>query len=98
MANNHVYLINEKSTNPKFKRKRGYTNKGEEQLEPSLEPKFIKEFQKERLRVDMVSFYSQRKQRNEKRYFKFPQNIDLIRIYFHCVFNLDCKLPQSSAT
>lgn len=89
MANNHVYLINEKSTNPKFKRKRGYTIKEDEQLEPSLEPKSIKEFQKERLRVDMVSFYSQRKQRNEKRNFEFPQNIDLVRIYFHCVFNFD---------
>lgn len=89
MANNHVYLINEKSTNPKFKRKRGYKPKEEEQSEQDLEPKYINGFQKERLRVDSLSFYSQRKQRNKERNIEFPMNIDLIRIYFHCVFNLD---------
>lgn len=87
--NNHVYLINPKSKNDKFKRKRGWKKKEDDEPEETPQPKFIKDFQKERFRVDNISLYSQKKLRNEKREIKFPRYIDLIRIYFHCVFNED---------
>ncbi len=87
--NKHVFLLNEKSDNPKFKRKRGWKDSKEDEVEVPLQPKFIKDFQKENFRNDNISFYAQRKQRNENRLIQFPKNIDLIRIFFHTVFNAD---------
>ncbi len=88
-SNKHVFLINEKSNNPHFKRQRGWTPKKDDEPETPPEPKFIKDFQKERLRADNISFYSQRKLRNETRQIEFPRYIDLVRIYFHTTFNSD---------
>ena len=87
--NNHVFLINPRSENPKFKRQRGWKAKDEDEPEVPQQPKFIKDFQKEGFRANNISFYSQRKHRNEIRAIKFPKNIDLIRIQFHCIFNTD---------
>jgi hypothetical protein len=87
--NKHVFLINEKSDNPKFKRKRGWKDNKENEPEVVPQPKFIKDFQKENFRNDNISFYSQRKLRKESRSIKFPKYIDLIRIFFLTVFNAD---------
>lgn len=87
--NKHVFLINERSDNPNFNRKRGRKpdDKQEEEIPP--QPKFIKDFQKENFRNDNVNFYSQRKLRNESRTIRFPKSIDLVRIFFYTVFNSD---------
>lgn len=87
--NKHVFLINDKADNPKFKRKRG--RKDNEDDEPIIppQPKFIKDFQKERFRTDNITFYAQHKLRKETRQITFPKYIDLVRIYFHTIFNAD---------
>lgn len=87
--NKHVFLNNEKTNNPRFNRQRGWKKKEEDEPEILPQPKFIKDFQKERFRVDSISFYSQRKLRNEIRRIKFPGHIDLVRIFFHTTFNTD---------
>lgn len=87
--NKHVFLINEKAENPNFKRKRGWKNKDIEEPIDTPQPKFIKDFQKERFRADIINFYAQKKLRTESRQIQFPKNIELVRIFFHTVFNLD---------
>ena len=87
--NKHVFLINEKADNPKFKRKRGWKDDDDKEPEVPPQPKFIKDFQKENFRNDNVNFYSQRKLRKENRSVEFPKYIDLVRIFFHTVFNAD---------
>lgn len=87
--NKHVFLINEKADNPKFKRQRGWKNKEDDEPAVPPQPKFIKDFQKERFRADNISFYAQQKLRRETRQIKFPKYIDLVRIYFHTIFNAD---------
>jgi Subtilase family len=87
--NKHVFLLNEKADNPKFKRQRGWKNKEEEEPAIPPQPKFIKDFQKERFRADNISFYAQQKLRRETRQITFPKYIDLVRIYFHAIFNAD---------
>src|SRR4051812_23439472 len=88
-GNKHVFLINEKANNPKFNRQRGRKPNDNEQPEEPPQPKFIKDFQKERLRNDHANFYTQRKSRNESRAIQFPKVIDLVRIHFYAVFNHD---------
>jgi hypothetical protein len=87
--NKHVFLINEKADNPKFNRQRGRKQDDNKESEVLPQPKFIKDFQKESFRNDNVNFYSQRKLRKENRSIVFPKYIDLIRIFFHTVFNAD---------
>jgi hypothetical protein len=87
--NKHVFLINEKTGNPKFNRQRGRKQDDKQEVEIPPQPKFIKDFQKENFRNDNVNFYSQRKLRNENRTVKFPKSIDLVRLFFHVVFNAD---------
>lgn len=87
--NKHVFLINEKANNPKFNRQRGRKPNENQQPEESPQPKVIKDFQKERLRNDHATFYTQRKNRNETRTIQFPKVIDLVRILFFTVFNYD---------
>lgn len=87
--NRHVFLINVRKENPKFKRTRGWKPVEEKDIQNPPQSKFIKDFQKDKLRNDNANFYSQRKNRNENRVIKFPKSIDLIRIYFHTVFNAD---------
>ncbi|SHL89302.1 Subtilase family protein [Chitinophaga jiangningensis] len=88
--NKHVFIINPKADNPSFKRQRGFDPTPETQDEENNEPKFIHEFKKEELRNDYAAFYTQRKSRNENRTIPGPI-IDLIRIYFLCVFGDDLK-------
>jgi len=87
--NKHVFLINEKADNPKFKRQRGWKNKDEDEPIIAPQPKFIKDFQKEKFRSDNISFYAQKKLRKETRKIKFGKYIDLVKIYFHTIFNAD---------
>ena len=70
--NKHVFLNNEMTNNPRFKRQRGWKKKEEDEPEVHPQPRFIKDFQKERFRADSVSFYSQRKLRKETRRIEFP--------------------------
>ena len=91
LNNRHVLLTNPKSQNPKFNRKRGMASEPVENLEPTPEPKFIENYQKDNLRRNNVAFNTQRRSRNENRTIKFEKSIDLIRIYFHLVFNDDLK-------
>lgn len=87
--NKHVFLLNEKANNPKFNRQRGRKPNDNQEPEEPPQPKVIKDFQKERLRNDHATFYSQRKSRNENRSVQFPKVIDLVRIHFYTVFNHD---------
>jgi hypothetical protein len=90
MSENKIVLLkNDKNSNPKFKRSRGYEPKQEiEDLEDE-QIKYIKEAQKEILRDSNIIFYSNQKLRNEKRKIHFEKNIDLIKINFFTIFNKD---------
>jgi hypothetical protein len=91
--NRHVFLNNEKSDRPKFKRQRNIGgNKNTQQDKEVIEdntPKVIHEFQKERLRQFNADLYSKRKLRQENRKIEFPKYIDLIKIKFYNIFGND---------
>ena len=89
--NKHVFLINPKSNKSSFKRQRGFDPEANIQEEEAQPQKFIEEFKKEELRNDQAAFYTQRKYRNEHRSIAIPEVIDLIRIYFFCVFGNDLR-------
>lgn len=91
--NKHVFLNNNQSEKPKFNRQRNVSGSDQEpnEEEEINQPKTIREYQKENLRKDNVSFYSQRRARNSNRTINFPTVIDLIRIYFYTTFNNNLK-------
>lgn len=88
--NKHHYLRNQQDQNDGFKKTRGF-KKVELPEDEEETPKTIAAFQKERLRNDNLLFYSQRKVRKERKTIEIPESIDLIRIYFFAVFNLDLQ-------
>lgn len=87
--NKHIYLRNPVNTNDGFKKTRGF--KPPEIEEEDIRPKVIEGFQKEKLRSSNIRFYSLRKQRKEAKSLIKAVDIDLIRIHFFCVFNLDLQ-------
>jgi hypothetical protein len=88
--NKHHYLRNQQDQNEGFKKTRGF-KKIDSLDEEEESSKTIAAFQKERLRSDNLLFYAQRKVRRERKTISIPENIDLIRIYFFTVFNLDLQ-------
>ncbi len=89
MANNlHKYLKNEPDRNDGFKKKRGF-KKEEEEDEPI--PKVITAAQKEYLRVAANRFGERRARRIAEKTLQIPGNIELVRINFFAVFNLDLQ-------
>ncbi|WP_316633058.1 S8 family peptidase [uncultured Flavobacterium sp.] len=98
MKNKIVFLKNEKSQNIGFDRQRnvGGNKKNDVNIVDEEElPKYIKEFQKSRLRVNKVNFYGRRKKRNLNRTVEMPIYLDLIKIQFFKIF--DSKLNKDFA-
>jgi Subtilase family len=84
--NRHLYLKNNKGTNDGFKKSR-YA-KTEDSEEPEVEvSKFPNPAQQDRLRRANAIFYTERKQRTEKRTIEVPGAIEVIVIKFFKVFN-----------
>ncbi len=99
MENHFVLLLNEKSAQIGFDRQRnvgGATANNADVEVDYIEPKIIQEFQKERLRLDNVSFEFKRISRQRKRTISLPHSIDLIQIHFFKVFDLDLQKQFSS--
>ncbi|MEZ0181898.1 S8 family peptidase [Flavobacterium oncorhynchi] len=95
MKNKIVFLKNEKSQNIGFDRQRNVTGnkkKDAAQVDEEELPKYIREFQKNRLRVNKVNFYGRRKKRNLSRTIEIPAYLDLIKIQFFKTF--DSKLNR----
>jgi hypothetical protein len=95
MKNKIVFLKNEKSQNIGFDKQRNVTGnkkKDAAQVEEEELSKYIREFQKNRLRVNKVNFYGRRKKRNLSRTIEIPAYLDLIKIQFFKTF--DSKLNR----
>ncbi|MBS1555449.1 MAG: S8 family peptidase [Bacteroidetes bacterium] len=88
--NRHIYLRNNKGTNDGFKKSRFV--KVEANDEPEIEAsKFPNPTQQDRLRRANAIFYSERKQRVEKRTIEVPAVIEIVIIRFFKVFNSSLK-------
>lgn len=88
MQNRIIYLSNEKSSKTGFSRQRNVGGNNENYNEEEIEiPKAIKEFQKRRLRINRVNFYTKRKKRKINRTIELPLYLDLIKIQFYKIFD-----------
>lgn len=100
MQNRVIFLNNDKSVKTGFDRQRnvgGNKAKFNDSFEEEFEiPKFIKEFQKKKLRINKVNFYSRRKKRKLNRSIEMPLYLDLIKIQFYKIF--DTKLNKEFST
>ena len=91
MANRlHQFLRNESQTNDGFKKKRGFAKPEPEEDEEDL-PKTISVDQRTKLSKANETFSTQRNLRRESKTLKIPVSIDLVRIDFFSVFNLDLR-------
>jgi len=88
--NKIVHLANDSFENNGFKKKRGF-KKTVEKEDDNEAPKTIRLVHQRRLRLSNTSFSTDRSKRNEERSIKFPANIDLIRIHFYAIFQLDLQ-------
>lgn len=89
-SNEHKYLKNEPKTNEGFKKQRGRAPKEEKPEEAPL-PKTISTTQKDKLRVSNALLFGERRQRRTEKTIEPQINIELVRIYFFTVFNLDLQ-------
>lgn len=88
--NKIVHLANDLSENLGFKKKRGFKKTVEVEEETDA-PKLIKRFHQRRLIISNENFSAERSKRGEERSIKLPGNIDLIRIHFYSIFQLDLQ-------
>ncbi len=88
--NKHFYLDNLKKNSPIFNRKRNFGG-GEDNDDNEPPVKKIKRDTIRVLQLSYTSFVTQKTARDERRTFKLPVKIDLIRIKFFKTFNSDLK-------
>ena len=89
MPNNPIRrLVNEQVNKDGFRKTRGRTEVEDAQDE---EPKIIRDFQKERLRTANALYFTQRRNRLERKTIELPSSVDLIEIHFYTRFNTDLQ-------
>lgn len=94
MQNRIIYLNNEKSSKIGFSKQRNisgnkvnlydFNDEAEEDIS-----KTIKEFQKRKLRLNRIVFYSKKKRRKINRTIELALHLDLIKIQFYKIFDLN---------
>jgi hypothetical protein len=93
MSKRHLFLKNEKSTNPTFNRKRGFSSNERESEEPEEqeEEKVLDSTRISQFRTYYRQFNSDRESRRGKRTIEFPSVIDLVEISFFKTFNNELR-------
>lgn len=91
----HFYLNNPKSNNSSFNRKRGFRS-SEKSGEKEEETKTINLSHIQSLRRNYNRFHEKRNLRYSRREIELPLYIDLIKIRFYTIFNLDLKTKFNS--
>jgi hypothetical protein len=97
MSKRHLFLKNEKSTNPTFNRKRGFSSNERESEEPEEqeEEKVLDSTRISQFRTYYRQFNSDRESRRGKRTIEFPSVIDLVEISFFKTFNNELRKSHS---
>ncbi len=89
MPNNPIHRLTNLPVNKEgFRKTRGRPNQEDEQNE---EPKFIRDFQKDKLRTANAVFFTHRRARLEQKSIDLPTTVDFVEIHFFTRFTLDLQ-------
>lgn len=91
MSNRIVYLNNETSAQIGFNRQRNVGSGDKKQASEDHEQKVVSENKKSEFRGYLANFNDDREIRKKRRSIKVPLSIELIKINFLTVFNIDLK-------